>query len=177
MHLLFQNQSFLDDENFFEHRHDRDAILCSNFWHCRHGFIHGHARNLDVARRERFPNHLLGGFHDCVNLDSAGLNLPLVNACALFYQRDDLLISRHVFSPGLVSFALRTCLALPPLPWHPPDHRSIGRRPSGVYLSTASGRSLASRDSNSSRDSPVCSTSVANTSGPIACSSWCGATA
>src|SRR4051812_17662392 len=53
---------------------------------------------------------------------------------------------------------------------------SVGRRPSGVYLSTAVGSSRESRARSSSRDSPVCCDKVANTSGPIACSSWGGAT-
>src|SRR4051812_33815029 len=48
-------------------------------------------------------------------------------------------------------------------------------RPSGVYLSTASGRSLESLLSSSSRDRPVCCTRALSTSGPIACSSCGGA--
>src|SRR4026207_561033 len=49
---------------------------------------------------------------------------------------------------------------------------SVGRRPCGVYLSTASGSSRQSLVSNSSRDRPVCVDKVSNTSGPIARCSW-----
>src|SRR5215211_9319914 len=52
---------------------------------------------------------------------------------------------------------------------------SVGSRPCGVYLSTASGSSRDSLASSSSRDNPVCFDNVSNTSGPIACSSWDGA--
>src|SRR5678816_1621738 len=48
---------------------------------------------------------------------------------------------------------------------------SVGSRPCGVNLSTASGNSRVSLDSNSSRESPVCCDSELRTSGPIACSS------
>jgi|SRR5262245_9444188 len=44
-----------------------------------------------------------------------------------------------------------------------------GRRPSGVYLSTAVGSSRESRARSSSCDNPVCCTSAARTSCPIAC--------
>ena len=63
--------------------------------------------------------------------------------------------------------------------YSPPQERensnSVGSRPSGVYLSTAFGSSRVSLVSNSSRDNPVCLESVSKTSGPIACSSWAGA--
>src|SRR3546814_106846 len=49
---------------------------------------------------------------------------------------------------------------------------SVGRRPCGVYLSTASGSSRQSLVTSSSRDKPVCLDRVSNTSGPIARSSW-----
>src|SRR5947209_9198053 len=52
---------------------------------------------------------------------------------------------------------------------------SLGSRPCGVYLSTASGSSRESRATSSSFESPVCLESAANTSGPIACSSCDGA--
>src|SRR5829696_5039535 len=52
---------------------------------------------------------------------------------------------------------------------------SLGRRPSGVYLSTASGRLRVSRDSSSSCERPVSRERVASTSGPMACSRCCGA--
>src|SRR5262245_41175472 len=48
---------------------------------------------------------------------------------------------------------------------------AVGIRPSGVYLSTASGRFFESLVRISSRDIPVFSDKVASTSGPIACSS------
>ena len=51
---------------------------------------------------------------------------------------------------------------------------SVGSRPCGVYLSTASGSSRQSLESRSSRAKPVCFDRVSSTSGPIACSSWAG---
>jgi hypothetical protein len=51
---------------------------------------------------------------------------------------------------------------------------SVGSRPCGVYLSTASGSSRHSLESNSSFARPVCFDKVSNTSGPIACFSWDG---
>src|SRR4029079_13664747 len=47
-------------------------------------------------------------------------------------------------------------------------------RPSGVYLSTASGRLLDSLETISSRDKPVCLGKSSNTSDPIACSNCDG---
>ena len=49
---------------------------------------------------------------------------------------------------------------------------SVGTRPCGVYLSTASGSSRQSLVISSPRDRPVCLDKVSNTSGPIARSSW-----
>jgi hypothetical protein len=51
-----------------------------------------------------------------------------------------------------------------------------GKRPCGVYLSTAFGSSRESLASNSSRDNPVCCVKLFKTSGPIACSSCDGVT-
>jgi hypothetical protein len=49
------------------------------------------------------------------------------------------------------------CLAICKLGYRDADNSdAFGMRPSGVYLSTASGRSLESLDRISSRDRPVC---------------------
>src|SRR3954468_19821 len=59
--------------------------------------------------------------------------------------------------------------------WSYEKSAALGMRPWGVYLSTASGRFLESRDRISSRDRPVCCERASSTSGPIACSSCGGA--
>src|SRR3954447_14100751 len=59
--------------------------------------------------------------------------------------------------------------------WSYEKSAALGMRPSGVYLSTASGRFLESRERISSRDRPVCCDRVCSTSGPIACSNCGGA--
>ena len=83
-------------------------------------------------------------------------------------------------SRALLAAAALLMLSAGTAPAAPETYRinaaSVGNRPCGVYLSTASGSSRESRASSSCRDNPVCLDKVSSTSGPIACSNCGGVT-